>query len=65
MNLFETKYRNLLDLTIKKRKLEKYLKASGYSISSDRQKLSQINYQIDQIIRSEDVEKQVLIKQNA
>ena len=63
--LFEIKYQKLLDLTIKKRKLEKYLKATGYSVSVDRQKLAQINYQIDQIIKSEEIEKQVLIKQNA
>ena len=54
MNLFEIKYNKLLDLSRKQRYLMK--KVDKWPNSDDRKRLYQINYQIDQLLKQQEIE---------
>lgn len=60
MNLFEIKYERLLKLVQQERGLEE--KQRKYPNQDDRRRLYSTRYQIDQIIKSESLEKIIIQK---
>ena len=60
MNLFEIKYKKLLNLSRKQRHLMK--KVDKWPNSDDRKRLYQINYQIDQLLKQQEIEDNCTIK---
>ena len=58
MNLFEIKYNKLLDLTRKQRYLMK--KMAKWPNSDDTKRLYQINYQIDDLLKKQEIEDTIL-----
>lgn len=63
--IIETKYKTLLTAITKKRDLEKKKRKQGYLDSTDRQRLADLNYQLDRVIKQEKIEKDYLEKINA